>query len=189
VTLLMRVIFWVLLVALINNTAYTLADKEPGCRWMGWIWYVTAQLIMCFFMVLGWVLLIPFCVAHAWAIRPTFSIKDGRVIDQWKCRMLRFAYDNIEDGVSGQQALIGDATGKLVPYMPLSVDIRRPYPWWVYTTRAWLYDAWRAYCWSAWRNSCDALKYRFAWPNGPSATIFGKKVGWFDYYGRSLPVL
>jgi hypothetical protein len=165
-------IFWVLLVGLINNTAYTLADKEPGCRWMGWIWYVTAQLIMCFFMVMGWVLLIPFCLAHAWTLSSlSGSIKNGRAIDHWNAGWLRFIYDNPEDGVSGVQALIGDATGKLVLYMPNA-------PVW-----------WRAYCWSAWRNSCDALKYRFAWPNGPSATIFGRKFGWWDYAGRKLPVL
>jgi hypothetical protein len=167
----MRVIFWVLLVALINNTAYTLADKEPRCRWMGWIWYVTAQLIMCFFMIVGWLFLWIPCVLHVWGEWSVESLKDKRFVDTWNWGWLNYVYGNPEDGVSGQDALIGDATGKLVPYMP--------------NAPAW----WRAYLWSAWRNSCDGLKYRFAWKNGPSVTLFGKKFGWFDYYGRSLPVL
>jgi hypothetical protein len=170
VTTLMRMIFWVLLVGLINNTAYTLADKEPGCRWMGWIWYVTAQLIMCFFMVLGWLFLWIPCLLHSWQIGAR-SIKDNRSIDVWLVPLLNYIYGNPEDGVSGRQALIGDATGKLVPYLP--------------NAPAW----WRAYLWSAWRNSCDALKYRFAWPNGPSVMVFGRKFGWWDYAGRKLPVL
>jgi hypothetical protein len=172
-TLLMRVIFWILLVSLVNMTAWVLADKEPSCRWMGWIWYITAQFIMCFFMVLGWGLLIPFCLTHAWNTRLALSIKDPRRrIDVWDWMPLNYVYGNPEDGVSGQCALVGNADNTaLVPYMP--------------NAPAW----WRAYLWCGWRNSCDALKYRFAWPNGPCATILGHKVGWFDYAGRRLPVL
>jgi hypothetical protein len=157
----------------LNIAAVVVADRNPSLRWLGWIWFFTLQAIMGFFALLGWFVLIPFCLSEAW-FRGTIalvSIKDGRPIDAWKWNPLNYVYGNPEDGVSGQQALIGDAAGQLVPYMP--------------DAPAW----WRAYLWSGWRNSCDALKYRFAWANGPSAMILGKKVGWWDYYGRKLPVL
>src|SRR5690348_18401642 len=62
---------------------------------------------------------------------PVPSIKDGsRPIDRWKWRWVGLAFDNLEDGVSGAQALVW-VDGQLVPYMP----------------NAWA--PWRAHCWSA----------------------------------------
>jgi hypothetical protein len=170
-TLLLRVIFWVLLISMVNMTAWVLADKEPSCRWLGWVWYVTVQSIMFVAMVVGWLFLWIPCVLHAWKRAAAVSIKDGRAIDLWSWFPLNYVYGNPEDGVSGAQALIGDATGQLVPYLPNATAWRR------------------AYLWSGWRNSCDNLKYVFQWANGPSTTVLGKKIGWWDYYGRRLPVL
>jgi hypothetical protein len=139
----------------------------------GWIWYVIVQLIMMEFTILGWFLLLPFCLTHAW-FRGTIalvSIKDKRPIDAWKWNLLNYVYANPEDGVSGQCAIIYN-NGLPGPYMP--------------NAPAW----WRAYCWSAWRNSCDSLKYRFAWGNGPQAVLFNRwKVGWWPENGRKVPVL
>lgn len=137
-----------------------------------WLWYVAVQLIMAFFMVLGWFVLIPFCLAHAWTLSTLVgSIKDGRPVDHWNTEWLRWAYDNPEDGVSGQQALIWlNATTRGL-YMP--------------NAPAW----WRAYCWSAWRNSTDGLKYFFAWKAGPFATFkMGRFTAKFGWQG-GLPVL
>ena len=136
---------------------------------LGWLWYVVVQLIMLIAMVIGWGLLIPFCVLQIW-VRNAKSIKDGRIIDTWAFP-INAVYGNPEDGVSGQCALIwlnGTTQG---PYMPNA-------PVW-----------WRAYCWSAWRNSVDGLKYVFAWSSGPQATIWGHKIGWWWENGQKVPVL
>lgn len=140
-----------------------------------WIWFAIVQLISLGAMVVGWVLLIPFCLAQAWEMSPMPSIKDGqRPIDRWRWRWLGFAFDNPEDGVSGAQALIW-VDGKQVPYMP----------------DAW--PPWRAYCWSAWRNSADNLKYVFAWEKGPFKqwTLFGRpqKAGFQQENGFNVPIL
>lgn len=136
---------------------------------VAWFWYVVVQLIMLLFMVAGWVVLIPPCLLHAWYPSAFGSISDGRVIDRWSWWWLS-AFQNPEDGVSGQQALIWTSTGQ-VPYMP--------------NAPAW----WRAYCWSAWRNSCDNMKYLFAWERGPQATIFGHKLGWWPENNQRVPLL
>lgn len=139
---------------------------------LGWLWYVVVQLIMAVFMVIGWFLLIPFCLKHAWFLSAWGSIDDQRVIDVWSWLPLNRVYGNLEDGVSGQQALVWNKEGTArVPYMP--------------NAPAW----WRAYCWSAWRNSCDNLKYVFAWENGPQATIFGHKFGWWPENNQRVPLL
>jgi hypothetical protein len=159
---------------------------------LGWLWWLTVQLIMTVFMVIGWLLLIPFCLAHAWtagglwpSINPTH-----RMVDRWSWRPLNWIYGNPEDGVSGLQALVWNSTGTLQgPYMPLPT---LALPVW-YDRRArifiWLFDAWRAYCWSGWRNSCDNLKYVFAWSRGPQATILGHKIGWWLENGKKVPLL
>jgi hypothetical protein len=141
---------------------------------LAWAYFAFTQLISLDFLVLGLVILIPFCLWQGWD-RSRFSIKDGRPIDQWTFRPLNFIYDNPEDGVSGQCALVwldGTTQG---PYMP----------------GAWA--PWRAYCWSALRNSTDNLKYAFAWKNGPYASIplFGRtlKAGWKLENGVNVPVL
>ena len=142
---------------------------------MAWIWFAIVQLISLAAMAIGWVLLIPLCVAQAWEMSPAPSIKDGvRRIDRWKWRWVGLVFDNLEDGVSGAQALVW-VDGQQVPYMP----------------NAW--PPWRAYCWSAWRNSADALKYLFAWDAGPFKewTLFGRPqhVGWQVENGYRVPVL
>jgi len=114
----------------------------------------------------GIVALAPFCYLHAWTLSTLDgSNKDGRPIDHWNTSWLRVIYDNPEDGVSGQQALIWNSTGTaLMPYLPKAST------------------AWRAYRWSAIRNSADGLKYLFAWKEGPlkTFTLFGRthKIGW-----------
>lgn len=115
---------------------------------MVWMWFVTIQLIQLAATGIGWVLLIPFCLARAWDSYTARSIKDQRVIDTWRWSPLNWIYGNPEDGVSGQTALIWQ-NGVQVEYMP----------------RAWA--PWRAYVWSGWRNSCDNLKYVFRWSGGP----------------------
>lgn len=140
---------------------------------MGWLWFVIVQLISLVAMVLGWLVLIPFCLGQAWTISTlSGSIKDGRHIDHWNAGWLRYVYDNPEDGVSGQQALVCNTDGQLVSYMP----------------HAWA--PWRAYCWSAWRNSADNLKYVFKRTGGPfrrwQIGDFYLQAGWNT---NGLPVL
>lgn len=145
----------------------------------GWLYFGLVQIIFLVAMVIGWVLLIPFCVAQAW--KPINSpLWKLREIDAWSFGPLNFVYGNPEDGVSGQKAIVWNKLGTAqVPYMP----------------GAWA--PWRAYCWSAWRNSTDNLKYVFAWNNGPfkqwTLTIFGRsikiKAGWQEENGLKVPVL
>lgn len=137
---------------------------------IGWIWFALVQILSLLAMVLGWIVLIPFCLAQAWTM-DTISTKDGRLIDRWSWHPLNQIYDNVEDGVSGQTALVW-INGSLTHYMP----------------NAWA--PWRAYCWSAWRNSCDSLKYVFRWSNGPfhrwQKGTFYVQAGWNT---SGLPVL
>ena len=157
-----------------NIIGFVLADGHPDrFGYLGWIWYISVQLIMLFFTVLGWFLLLPFCLRQAWdgPTRHRLSNKgDGREIDTWRWRPLNRIYGNPEDGVSGQCAIIY-LNGNASPYMPHA--------------SAW----WRAYCWSALRNSCDNLKYVFAWRRGPQAMFLGHKVGWWLENGYKVPVL
>lgn len=155
-----------------NIVCFVLADLHPDrLGYLGWFWYATVQLVMLLFTVLGWFLLLPFCIAQYWYFEtPKLSIKDSRPIDYWSCDCLNWVYGNPEDGVSGQQALI-ELNGSVSPYLPHA--------------SAW----WRAYCWSALRNSCDNLKYVFAWRRGPQAMLLGHKVGWWPENGWKVPVL
>jgi hypothetical protein len=143
--------------------------------WLAWLYFAAVQLIMLLATLVGFVVLIPFCLAQAWRPSVVPSIKDGtRHIDEWSWAPLNKVYGNPEDGVSGQTALIW-INGVLSPYLPSANT------------------SWRAWSWSAWRNSCDALKYVFAWANGPSATVtlFGKTIGfgWRPENGIKVPVL
>lgn len=94
-----------------------------------------------FWMVIGWFLLIPFCLRKAW--EPVVSTinpfdRAPRPITMWKWEWLNTIYGNREDGVSGAEALIW-VGGERVLY--------RPNTW--APLRAWL--------WSAWRNSTNEL--------------------------------
>jgi hypothetical protein len=136
---------------------------------MAWAWFAIVQAVSLCATALGWVLLIPFCLAQAWT---------ADVPDRWSFAPLNYVYGNAEDGVSGRRALIwgsGADEGKKVPYMPGAAP------------------AWRAYCWSAWRNSAGNLKRVFAWDAGPFATfkIFGRtvKIGWQQETLGKVPVL
>lgn len=166
----MNVPGWMALIVVLSAGIGGAARRWPAT--FGWLWYIEVQLIMAVFMIIGWFLLLPFCLAHAWFPSAWGSINDGRTIDQWKLPLIGFFYDNLEDGVSGQQALVWNKAGTVrSPYMPHA-------PVW-----------WRAYCWSAWRNSCDNLKYVFAWEHGPQATIFGHKLGWWPENDLKVPLL
>lgn len=140
---------------------------------MAWIYFAFVQLVSLIAMMAGWLVLIPFCLARAW-VQDEKSVKDQRPIDRWAWRPLNVLYGNREDGVSGQTALIW-VDGVLSPYMP----------------HAWA--PWRAYCWSAWRNSCDNLKYVFAWKDGPFKqwTLLGRQqhIGWQVECGFNVPVI
>lgn len=153
---------------------------------MIWLKFIGIQLVMLLATVLGWFLLLPFCVFKRWTTRQwldaehilySLSIKDTRVIDHWNSILLNVIYGNPEDGVSGKQALVWADDGSLSPhpYMAMAPD------WW------------RAYCWSAWRNSCDNLKYVFANDAGPLKVVkigkFTVKVGWQKENGFNVPVL
>lgn len=143
-------------------------------RIFSWIWFAIVQLISLLAMILGLIVLIPFCLAQAWTLDAK-SIKDGRPIDRWSWQPLNLIYGNPEDGVSGQTALIWVSATLQDSYMPNT------------------WAPWRAYCWSAWRNSTGGLKYLFAWQNGPlkEFTLLGTrhKIGWQEENGRKVPVL
>lgn len=136
---------------------------------LSWCWFVVVQLIMLVALVLGLLILIYPCVKRAWVQSGQRSIKDGRPIDRWRCRPLNWVYGNPEDGVSGQTALVMVNPVIAGPYLP-SAD-----------------DRWRAYRWSALRNSCDNLKYVFAWRNGPYSERL--RMGWKEENGVRVPVL
>lgn len=138
---------------------------------MAWLWFAVVQFISLLATVVGWGLLIPFCLAQAWDNAGRLSIKDRRAIDAWNWIPLNCVYGNPEDGVSGRDAiLIGGGS-----YMP----------------GAWA--PWRAYCWSALRNSADNLKYVFAWKAGPYVSgqfwRFNYGLGWKPENGYNVPVL
>ena len=136
-----------------------------------WTWFAVVQLISLAATVVGWIVLIPFCLASAWA--PAVSPINGRQIDRWRFGPLNWIFGNSEDGVSGQRAIVWNEDGTVqVPFMP----------------GAWA--PWRAYVWSAWRNSSDALKYVFAWKGGPF--VRREWRGWFVQLGwntSGLPVI
>ena len=98
-------------------------------------------------MAVGYILLIPFCLAQSWeTCESTYNPfgREPRPVDRWKWTPLNSVYGNPEDGVSGQQALVWNSTGTA------RVLYQSPFTQWA---------PWKAYCWSAWRNSTDQLKY------------------------------
>lgn len=142
---------------------------------MIWLWFVLIQLVQLVAMIVGWIVLIPFCILQAWKSSAQLSIKgDGRTIDEWRWSWLNYVYGNPEDGVSGLQAVVWP-NGVSSPYMATSNPI------------------WRSYCWSALRNSCDNLKYVLANKKGPlkEFKFLGRtcKVGWQMENGFNVPVL
>lgn len=99
-----------------------------------------------FWMVVGYGLLIPFCLLKAW--KPCQSTinpfgRPPRPISEWKWAWLNKVYGNYEDGVSGTEALIWVA----YPDNSYARVLYRPNTW--SPLRAWL--------WSAWRNSTNQL--------------------------------
>ena len=138
------------------------------------MWFWTAQAIMAVLAVIGWFVLIFPCLLEAWDPSPNPSINDGRKIDRWSWRILA-PWDNPEDGVSGQQALVWINPATRGPFMPGG------------------WAPWRAWVWSAWRNSTNALKYTLAlgWhgPRMKPRQILGRTLtgGWSVENG--VPVL
>lgn len=100
--------------------------------------------------VLGFIVLLPACILHAWTA-PTYpSIKPlpGRAtVDQWTWSWLNAWYSNVEDGVSAQQALLYLWVTDKYEYVPYAST----YPSWV---PKWVI----AYAWSAWRNGANNIK-------------------------------
>ena len=95
--------------------------------------------------ILGFFLLLPACICHAWTEPTAISSKPGHgPVDEWSWNWLNKWYANVEDGVSGQQALVYDNAGHLIPYAST-------YPSW---TPKWAI----AYGWSAWRNGANNIK-------------------------------
>lgn len=93
--------FWVTL-----GMGCILHSWRTSGSWGAWAWFGWVQWVMLWATVLGWFLLIPFCLTHAWtkgglwpSINPTH-----RAIDRWRWQMLNKVYGNPEDGVSGQTA-------------------------------------------------------------------------------------
>lgn len=141
---------------------------------IAWCWFAVTQVVTLVFTVLGWIVLLPFCIAQSWDVGAE-SVKPmpfRRYVDEWSWEPLNWVYSNPEDGVSGKYARLIDGSS----YMP--------------NAPAW----WRAYCWSAWRNSADNLKYVFAWSDGPlvKGTWLGGrrewKLGWQTENGIKVPV-
>jgi hypothetical protein len=97
-------------------------------------------------MVLGWVLLVPFCLAQAWeTCDSTAGPYPVRKIDRWKWKPLNAIYGNPEDGVSGQCALVWYWDG-----VDAHSAVQIPY-------RPGMWAPLRAWLWSAWRNSTNQL--------------------------------
>jgi hypothetical protein len=103
--------------------------------------------------ILGFLILPIPCIFHLWTEPNTVSSKTivatnkapARIyVDEWKWKWLNKWYGNSEDGVSGQQAIVWDDAGHLVPYTSL-------YPSWVPKSAI-------AYGWSAWRNGANNIK-------------------------------
>lgn len=160
----MKTLIWL---TLLNVTALA-AWLQTGYPWAR---FAGAQFFQLEAMIVGWLLLIPFCLARAWHTVQS-PLDPKRTIDEWEFSPVGWVYDNLEDGVSGRYALIWSPDGRRVPYMP----------------NAWA--PWRAYCWSAWRNSADGLKRRFTWNGGPFRRWewrgYHLQLGWNS---SGLPVL
>ena len=102
-------------------------------------------------MVLGYFLLIPFCLAQSWE-RDISTInpfgRTPRPISLWRNAWLISIYGNREDGVSGEEALIWpDPAQPGAGPLGDGRVLYRPNTW--APLRAWL--------WSAWRNSVNEV--------------------------------
>jgi hypothetical protein len=111
-----------------------------------------SQAKQAFWMVIGYFLLIPFCLMRAWI--PVMSTinpygRKPRLVSEWVRPWLNTVYGNYEDGVSGAEALIWPDPAVDPASTPLKDGrvLYRPNTW--APLRAWL--------WSAWRNSTNAL--------------------------------
>jgi len=108
----------------------------------GWLQFAGFQAISLTCTVIGWVLLLPFCLLKAWEPgrstewAPDATIKDHPIV-VWKNRALNDIYGNDEDGL-----------------LPVGF-------------MTWAPDWLAAYVWTALRNPADNLKYLFAVPGGP----------------------
>jgi len=129
-----------------------------------WVRFAAVQGVQWFFAVVGWFLLLPLCLAHAWE-QGEAGVGPIRTIDKWKWKWVDEIWGNPADGVSGQYAHTEGYTDGHAIAVPYMLGAR---PWW------------RAYCWSAFRNSTNMLNYRFAY-TGEMPQPF--KTG-FWAYGR-----
>lgn len=147
---------WVFLFALVRAL---IGRGQPAAR--PWLYFWSGQVVCFYLMVLGWVLLIPFALAHAW--KPMSSpLAYGRAqIERWSSTLIDRVYGNYEDGVV-------------------------PPDWYLPSWPLWL----RVYLWTAWRNSTDNLKYVFHFSGGPFwRKTFGNYYAQAGWNGRGLPVL
>jgi hypothetical protein len=103
--------------------------------------------------ILGYFILLPACLAHAWTGPEYLSIKtlpgQRYFVDEWRWQWLNHWYANSEDGVSGRRAYIHRADGLYVNY------------YWQFP--AWMQDSYLgqaaiAWAWSAWRNGANNIK-------------------------------
>lgn len=68
---------------------------------LGWVYYILYQLISLVGTIIGYFLLIPFCIFKSWEIRPgRSSIFPNRIAYQWKYKFL-FPWSNEENGIQG----------------------------------------------------------------------------------------
>ena len=100
--------------------------------------------------ILGFILLLPACLCHAWTAPVYYSIKPAPAeqrmyVDRWSWGWLNKWYGNIEDGVSGQQAII-------------YVDDKGTLGYYASTFPSWTPKWFIAYAWSAWRNGANNIK-------------------------------
>jgi hypothetical protein len=94
-----------------------------------------------YWMVIGWFLLIPYCLRQDWEPCTSTINPFGRAprrITRWKNPWLDSIYGNREDGVSGAEALIWEGADRVFYHPNMWAPLR-----------AWL--------WSAWRNSTNEL--------------------------------
>jgi hypothetical protein len=68
---------------------------------LGWIYWTLYQLVSLALTIAGWFLLTPFCVTHAWTLRPGLSsMFPGKAVWAWKGGWLMLPWDNEEDGIA-----------------------------------------------------------------------------------------
>jgi hypothetical protein len=133
------------------------------------VFFTVVQLLSWWATAIGWVLLIYPCARQLWVVDvDSINTQDPRKVSRWASwwRWLNPVYGQPEDGVSGAEAMIRNAHGSLMPYLPASGP------------------RWRAYSWSALRNSTGGLKYLFEWRDGPLVTftfLGPRHAGWKEF--------